>query len=100
MRDRPPIDRGAKNNARQQRALQQLVRGAFVPVGGAIIWTDSPADPPSGWLIADGSTVSRTVYADLFRLIGVSFGVGDGSTTFNLPNLTQVDGLSWILRAT
>jgi len=42
---------------------------------------------PSGWLACDGSTVSRTDYADLYALIGTSFGEGDGSTTFALPNL-------------
>jgi microcystin-dependent protein len=42
---------------------------------------------PDGWLECDGSAVSRTTYADLFAEIGTNFGVGDGSTTFNLPNL-------------
>ncbi|MBP2638859.1 MAG: exported protein of unknown function [Firmicutes bacterium] len=42
---------------------------------------------PSGWLACDGSTVSRTDYAELFALIGTAFGEGDGSTTFALPSL-------------
>lgn len=42
---------------------------------------------PSGWLKANGAAVSRTAYADLFAVIGTTFGVGDGSTTFNLPDL-------------
>lgn len=42
---------------------------------------------PTGWLLADGSAVSRSTYADLFAAIGTSYGAGDGSTTFNLPNL-------------
>jgi microcystin-dependent protein len=41
---------------------------------------------PSGWLMCDGSVVSRTTYASLFAVIGTTFGVGDGSTTFGLPN--------------
>lgn len=41
---------------------------------------------PSKWLICDGSAVSRTDYADLFAVIGTTYGTGDGSTTFNLPN--------------
>jgi len=41
---------------------------------------------PSGYLICDGSAISRTTYARLFSVIGTSFGVGDGSTTFNIPN--------------
>jgi microcystin-dependent protein len=42
---------------------------------------------PSGWLDADGSAVSRTTYAALFAAIGTTFGSGDGSTTFNLPDM-------------
>lgn len=42
---------------------------------------------PEGWLLCDGSAVSRTTYADLYAVIGTTFGVGNGSTTFNVPNL-------------
>lgn len=42
---------------------------------------------PTGWLICDGSAVSRATYDDLFAAIGTTFGTGDGSTTFNLPDL-------------
>jgi len=42
---------------------------------------------PSGWLLCDGSAVSRTTYATLFGVVSTTYGVGDGSTTFNLPNL-------------
>lgn len=42
---------------------------------------------PAGWLLCDGSAVSRATYDDLFTIIGETYGVGDGSTTFNLPNL-------------
>ena len=42
---------------------------------------------PDGGLLCDGSNVSRTVESDLFDVIGTTFGVGDGSTTFGLPNL-------------
>lgn len=41
----------------------------------------------SGWLICDGSAVSRTTYADLFNIIGTTFGAGNGTTTFNLPDM-------------
>ena len=41
---------------------------------------------PSGWLICDGSAVSRATYADLFSTIGTTYGAGDGSSTFNLPD--------------
>lgn len=42
---------------------------------------------PTGWLICDGSAISRTTYSGLFTAIGTAFGSGNGSTTFNLPNL-------------
>lgn len=42
---------------------------------------------PTGWLVADGSAVSRSTYSDLFSAIGTTYGSGNGSTTFNLPNL-------------
>ena len=44
---------------------------------------------PSGYLPCNGAAVSRTTYADLFAVIGTTYGSGDGSTTFNLPNLTD-----------
>ena len=44
---------------------------------------------PQGWLLCDGSAVSRTTYAALFSAIGTKYGSGNGSTTFNLPNLTD-----------
>lgn len=44
---------------------------------------------PTGFLNCNGAPVSRTTYADLFAVIGTTYGEGDGSTTFNLPNLTD-----------
>lgn len=43
---------------------------------------------PSGFLICDGSSISRSTYADLFSAIGTTYGAGDGSTTFNLPDMS------------
>jgi len=45
------------------------------------------ATPPEGWLECDGAAVSRATYAALFDAIGVVYGVGDGATTFNLPDM-------------
>jgi len=47
----------------------------------------STVTPPSGFLECDGAAGSRTTYAALFAVIGTTYGVGDGSTTFNVPNL-------------
>mgnify|MGYP003575450879 CR=1 FL=1 len=44
---------------------------------------------PTGWLLCDGTAVSRTTYAALFAVIGTSYGAGNGSTTFNVPDLRQ-----------
>jgi microcystin-dependent protein len=55
--------------------------------GEITLWTTST--PPTGWLLCDGSEVDRTTYATLFGVVGTTFGVGDGSTTFNLPNYTD-----------
>ena len=54
-------------------------------VGEVKMWPTET--PPLAWLECDGSAVSRTVYADLFAVIGETWGNGDGSTTFNLPDL-------------
>lgn len=58
---------------------------ASIPAGSITAFGGSAA--PSGWLMCNGSAVSRTTYADLFSAIGTTYGVGNGSTTFNLPNL-------------
>jgi microcystin-dependent protein len=58
--------------------------GTFVQIGTVQILAGTP---DSGWLVCDGSAVSRSTYARLFAVIGTSFGAGDGSTTFNLPDL-------------
>lgn len=55
------------------------------PVG--VISAFGGTTAPSGWLMCDGSAVSRTTYIDLYNVIGTAFGEGDGSTTFNLPDL-------------
>ena len=56
-------------------------------VGAVIAFAGSTS--PAGWLLCDGSAVSRTEYAALFAVIGTTYGSGNGSTTFNLPNLTD-----------
>lgn len=56
-----------------------------VPAGAIIAHAGATAPP--NWLICDGAAVSRTQYASLYNAIGTTYGAGDGSTTFNLPNL-------------
>ena len=56
-----------------------------VPTGAICFFATTAI--PTGWLLCNGSNVSRTEYAALFAAIGTKFGAGDGSTTFTLPNL-------------
>ena len=53
------------------------------------MWAGTIAAIPANWLFCDGSAVSRTTYANLFAVTGTIYGVGNGSTTFNLPDLTN-----------
>jgi microcystin-dependent protein len=57
-----------------------------LPVGVIQMWAGVYTAPPTGWLICRGGAVSRSVYSDLFALIGTTYGSGNGSTTFTLPN--------------
>lgn len=54
--------------------------GAMLPYGGA-------APPPTGYILCDGAAISRATFAELFAVIGTQYGVGDGSTTFNVPDM-------------
>lgn len=67
-------------------------------IAGGTLWADSPigtilayggATAPAGWFLCQGQAISRTTYSELFAVIGTSFGSGDGSTTFNLPDLRE-----------
>jgi microcystin-dependent protein len=57
----------------------------FVPSGAVMAFAMNSV--PTGWLFAEGTAVSRSTYANLFAAIGTTYGSGDGSTTFNLPDL-------------
>ena len=59
--------------------------GGSGQIGETLIW-DIPSTPLGNWLRKDGSAVSRVTYAGLFALYGVAYGIGDGVTTFNLPD--------------
>ena len=58
-----------------------------LPVGSYIQFAGSQA--PEGFLVCNGGEISRTTYSALFAVIGTTYGSGDGSTTFNLPDLTD-----------
>ena len=73
----------------------------IVPPGTLLPWA-GPGSPSGGYLLCNGGAVSRATYAALFSVIGGTYGVGNGSTTFNLPNLSgrhiegTTDSPSWV----
>jgi microcystin-dependent protein len=73
-----------KGNTGANETYTVSFTGTGVPTGAIIAFPIATA--PNGYLACDGSAVSRTTYADLFAFLGTMYGVGDGSTTFNLPN--------------
>ncbi len=58
-----------------------------IPTATIVPWTT--ASVPSGFLECDGSAVSRSTYSALFAIVGTTYGTGDGSSTFNVPNLAD-----------
>ena len=67
-------------------------------IAGATLYADTPigtinafggSTAPEGWLLCQGQAISRTTYADLFAVTGTAFGAGDGSTTFNIPDMRE-----------
>ena len=73
------------NNALQDIENLKLSIEDPAPTGFMGLWGDDTV--PSGWLLCNGAAVSRTTYAGLFAKIGTRYGAGDGSSTFNLPDM-------------
>lgn len=79
------VEADTASNFAPGSAISNLVPpGTIVPYAGVV---GGGVNPPSGWLLCDGTAVSRTTYANLFTGIGTGWGAGDGATTFNLPDL-------------
>jgi microcystin-dependent protein len=74
-------------NHRTLPTILTELRSATVPTGVIEMYGGTTA--PGGWLLCDGSAVDRIAYASLFAVLGTTYGVGDGSTTFNLPDFTN-----------
>lgn len=77
-------------------SIRDKTTGEWVQVAGGTMYADSPigsiipyggTTAPDGFLLCQGQEVSKTTYAELFAVIGTSFGSGDSSTTFNVPDL-------------
>lgn len=83
-----------KSHRANNRALEQFGNVAsygFVPVGGVIGYAGSSA--PAGYLACNGAEINRRAYKELFSVIGTDYGVGDGSTTFNVPTAAQASAI-------
>ena len=76
---------GANNAVAARTNLGIDTLTGFNPVGSIIAFAGNTL--PKGYLLCDGSNISRTTYKDLFDVIGTTYGTGNGSTTFALPNL-------------
>lgn len=81
----PAAPTPANGDASTKLATTAFVINNALPAGSVILTFRSSA--PDGYLKANGAAVSRTAYAGLFAAIGTMFGIGDGSTTFNLPDV-------------
>ena len=71
--------------------LEQRLQQEFTIVGEVRTYMGS--NLPEGWLLCDGSEISRNRYSTLFSILGEEYGVGDGISTFELPTLTDNDNL-------
>ena len=76
---------GALDNLSERLAVQMPADGRVIPPGTIVMTGRSTA--PAGWLVCNGTAVDRTLYAELFAAIGLTFGSGNGTTTFNLPDM-------------
>lgn len=76
---------GSDPTTANQAARKAYVDSA-VPVGSLMSYIGSTT-PNSSWVLCNGSAISRTTYSSLFTVIGTTYGVGDGATTFNVPDL-------------
>jgi microcystin-dependent protein len=72
-----------------QRKITQL-EGIVTPIGAPIDWLQPVGQIPASFLLADGRDLSRAAYPELFAAYGVQFGVGDGVTTFKIPDLRNL----------
>lgn len=100
-----PASDGSSGDVIQTDGSGNLSFTPSVPAGSVIPYAGSTA--PSGWLFCNGQAINRTTYSALFTTIGTTYGVGDGSLTFNIPDMRgrvpaglDVDSSGFALRIT
>jgi microcystin-dependent protein len=92
----PVVDAGGRVTQPWNEFFQALwnrtgaaLANATVQTGVVLDFAGPAANAPTGFLVCDGSAVSRSAYANLFAAIGTTWGAGDGLATFNLPNFNN-----------
>ena len=80
----PPDDNYLQSD---QPVPVELLPAAALAIKSGAITAWAAAAAPEGWKLCDGAAIDRTEFADLFKVLGETWGAGDGSTTFNLPDL-------------
>lgn len=83
-----PLTRSAKGAPLTHNEMDNNWTGLStigIYIGSVVAWMTP--NPPADWLLCNGQAVSRTTYSELFSVIGTMYGSGDGSTTFNLPDM-------------
>lgn len=99
--DADPGEQGTESLPTSLEGELRRIRRILREITGRTFWYESPDNSigitgeirmyggetvPTGWLLCDGAAVSRSTYANLFNVIGTTYGAGDGTTTFNLPD--------------
>ena len=74
-------------NRRVSASISALSSGSLFPVGFIALTAQETA--PTGWLVCDGTALSRTAFPALYAALGTRYGAGDGATTFNIPTQAQ-----------
>ena len=80
-------DKGATGAGDKGQKGEDGPQGGGAPVGQIVAWSGSASSLPTGYFLCDGSAISRTTYAALYTVVGTTHGAGNGSTTFNIPDL-------------
>ncbi|WP_418939673.1 tail fiber protein [Pseudomonas promysalinigenes] len=85
----------ARGKVKESATVEQLNSAAASAAPPGMVAHFALPTPPTGWIKRNGAAVSRTAYAALFAVIGTTFGAGDGSTTFNVPDDRELIDRSW-----
>lgn len=94
------VRRGSEVDGPALQRNLDIVGHRLSPVGLVARFALPGGNSPEGWILCDGRAVSRSENWQLFTVIGTAYGVGDGSTTFNVPSIanTGPSSVPWVIR--